>query len=96
VHLGPQVGRERGAGVGGLDPAAREHPLFRHEVVAAVAAAHQDPRMLGVPAHQDQGGGVARPHGAPAGLPPGDVVGRRVHVEDGFGHAISYGPCGAA
>jgi hypothetical protein len=65
-HVRLQVGGERGAEVAAIDTPAREHPEVRHEVVAAVALAHQHLRLAAVAADDDQGGGVAGAYGAGA------------------------------
>ena len=62
--IGGQVGGEGRAEIAAVDASAGEDPEVGHEVVAAVALAHQDLRRLAVAAHDDQGGGVAWLHGA--------------------------------
>ena len=62
-HLRRQVGGVGRAEIRTVDAPAREHPLVGHEVVALGPPAHQQPRLGGVAAYDNQGGGVAGTHG---------------------------------
>ena len=52
--FGPQVGGVGRREVGAVDAPAGEHPFVRHEVVAAVAPAHQQAWLLRIAPDDDQ------------------------------------------